>query len=276
MAKVVAYVPVLHDGYLKFFESVAPNSSLYLVGPELKDLFPELKKEIREMPVEKAKKAIESLSIFSTIEILALSNLPLLNCSEEDIFLPDETVSRTLAERYFPQARTRFSPIFLRWDKHNATKEKPVVPDEMISKEELHKRVLIDAAAEGALSSDIWRHVGALVFKDGREILRAHNEHVPTEHAPYINGDPRNYFHKGEGMEYSSAIHAEAGIIAQAAKEGIVLKGAEMFITVFPCPPCAKLIARSGIKTLYCGGGYGVMDGQDILKDAGVKIFFVE
>jgi dCMP deaminase len=49
-----------------------------------------------------------------------------------------------------------------------------------------------------------------------------------------------------------------------------------MYVTVFPCPPCAKAIAHAGIKHLYCGGGYGVLDGEDILKGAGVKIIFVE
>jgi dCMP deaminase len=49
-----------------------------------------------------------------------------------------------------------------------------------------------------------------------------------------------------------------------------------LYVTVFPCPPCAKLIAYSGIKNVYCGGGYGVLDGEDILKSRGVKVFFVE
>ena len=49
-----------------------------------------------------------------------------------------------------------------------------------------------------------------------------------------------------------------------------------MYVTVFPCPPCAKLIAYSGIKRLYCGGGYAVLDGEEVLKSNGVEIYFVE
>ena len=93
---------------------------------------------------------------------------------------------------------------------------------------------------------------------------------------PYVNGDPRNNFHKGDHIEISTAIHAEAQMIAEAARKGVSLEGADMYVTVFPCPPCAKLIAFSGIKNLYCGGGYGVLDGEAVLKSKDVKIFFVE
>ena len=49
-----------------------------------------------------------------------------------------------------------------------------------------------------------------------------------------------------------------------------------MYVTTFPCPTCAKLIAYSGIKKLYAGGGYAVLDGELVLKAKGVKIIFVE
>jgi dCMP deaminase len=45
-----------------------------------------------------------------------------------------------------------------------------------------------------------------------------------------------------------------------------------MFVTDFPCPPCAKLIAGAGIAKLYFVEGYAVLDGQDVLEAAGVEI----
>ena len=118
--------------------------------------------------------------------------------------------------------------------------------------------------------------VNPKIVKDGKVVLIAHNEHMPSEHAPYINGDPRNAFKRGINIEISSSIHAETRLIAEAAKQGISLSGADMYVTVFPCPPCAKSIAFSGIKNLYCAGGYAVLDGQEVLKSQGVKIIFVE
>ena len=69
---------------------------------------------------------------------------------------------------------------------------------------------------------------------------------------------------------------AEAQLVAAAAKQGISLEGASMYVTTFPCPPCAKLVAYSGIKKLYYADGYGVLDGERVLKSQGVEIVFVK
>ena len=114
------------------------------------------------------------------------------------------------------------------------------------------------------------------MFRDGKAILTAYNAAVPDQYMPYIEGDPRSDFHKGVNVELSTSFHAEARLIAEAAQKGICLEGVEMYATTFPCPPCAKLIAYSGVKKLYYADGYGVLDGERILKDRGVEIIFVE
>ncbi|NCS97095.1 MAG: deoxycytidylate deaminase, partial [Candidatus Pacebacteria bacterium] len=86
------------------------------------------------------------------------------------------------------------------------------------------------------------------------------------------DSDPRNSFHKGEHIELSTAIHAEAALIADAAKKGISLEGTQLYVTTFPCPACAKLIACSGITKLYFSEGYSMLDGEKILNDAGVLL----
>ena len=45
--------------------------------------------------------------------------------------------------------------------------------------------------------------------------------------------------------------HVEANAIAQAAKNGVKIDSAEIFITASPCYNCFKLIANAGIKTIY-------------------------
>lgn len=276
MRTFVAYVPVLHEGYRQFFTSIDGPKELYLFGPEVIAEFSWLSKEIRQLDPLLMQKAIESLVIFEKVSILDIAGAQMLNSEKKEIILPNEDVSRLLAEKYFPKAKVTFENIFLRWDKHNSIAEKPVVPEEQITRAEMHRRILKEAELESEKSSDFWRHVGAAVVRNGEVLFTKHNAHVPSEHAPYVNGDPRNNFHKGDHIEISTAIHAEASIVAEAARKGIALECADMYVTVFPCPPCAKLIASSGIKNLYCGGGYAVLDGEDILKAAGVKIFFVE
>ena len=276
MRTLVAYVPVLHEGYRRFFETYEGPKELFILGPELITEFPWLAKEIRQLDPELMRTAIESLGIFERVEILDSARAKALNVKGKEVVVADEDISRDLAGRYFPEAAITYDPVFLRWDKHNALAEKPVVPEDRITKEEFHRSVMQRAKEESEKSSDIWRHVGAALALDGEVLSIAHNHHVPSAHTPYENGDPRNNFHKGEHIEVSSALHAEAALIAHAAKEGKALEGVDLYVTMFPCPPCAKLIAASGIKRVYCEGGYAVLDGQMVLDAAEVKVFFVE
>lgn len=276
MKKIVAYVPVLHEGYLRLFKKHGEGNELYIFGPEIIAEFPWLSKEIRQVDPTIMQKAIDSLGIFDQVSILDIAQAQSLNSSQEDIVLPDEDISRELALRYFPDAAVISDPIFLRWDKHNSIVERPITSDRKTTREEFHRTIMSVVKAEAGKSSDIWRHVGAAIIKDGETILLGHNHHLPSPHTPYINGDPRNNFHKGDHIEISSGFHAEASLVAEAARRGISLEGADMYVSTFPCPPCAKIVAASGIKRLFYASGYGVLDGEDILKSTGVELIFVE
>ena len=46
-------------------------------------------------------------------------------------------------------------------------------------------------------------------------------------------------------------IHAEANAIIQAAKHGLMIDRAEIYISASPCFSCFKLIANSGITKIY-------------------------
>ncbi|HEY4489595.1 MAG TPA: deaminase [Candidatus Paceibacterota bacterium] len=272
---LIAYVPVLHEGYRQFFEKYS-GAELYIFGPEITSRFRVLGKEIRELSPDLMQKAIEALDIFTSVHVLDAETAGTFNMSDIEIVLPDEDVSRELVTELFPKAQTAFESVFLRWDKHNALAERPVVPKDSVAREEVHKRLMGTAAKEAERSSDIWRHIGAVIAKNGEPILVGHNAHVPSEHTPYVNGDPRSNFHKGEHIELSTALHAEAALIAEAARKGVSLEGTDMYLTVFPCPPCAKLVAYAGIKNLYCDGGYAILDGEQVLKAKGVSIYFVD
>ena len=82
-------------------------------------------------------------------------------------------------------------------------------------------------------------------------------------------------FVAGERQDLASTVHAEQYIIAKAAREGISVNGLSMYVTTFPCPVCAKLIACSGIKNIYFGEGGSNFDAKKVLESAGVKINYV-
>ncbi|MDQ3076646.1 MAG: deaminase [bacterium] len=272
----IAYIPVLHEGYRKFIDKHKDVDTLYVLGKEITSELPYLSKEIRQLDPELIKKSLDTWNIVKNIEILNKQNLDVLSKRKISVIMPNEDVCKMVWEKYFPKHEVTLDSIFLRWDKHNAVLEKPVIPEKRISRKDFDKKVLGIAEEESQKSSDWWRRVGAVLVKNGEVIILAHNTHIPSEHTPYINGDPRNAFHKGVHLELGTSIHAEAKIIAEAAKKGISLEGTGIYVTVFPCPPCAKLIAHSGIRTLYCAGGYGILDGEDVLKSHKVKIIFVE
>ena len=50
--------------------------------------------------------------------------------------------------------------------------------------------------------------------------------------------------------EYGRAVHAEMGVITDAARRGVALQDAAMYGTTFPCHNCAKHVVASGIRRL--------------------------
>ncbi len=273
---IIAYVPVLHQGYYRFFKKYKGNADLYIFGKDLIEEFDYLRKEIRALDPDLMRKAILSWGLMPSVFVLEKKGIKKLKSEVEKIIMPNEDIMHELAEKYFSEKELIFDEIFLRWDKHNTTKEFPLDPDIRISQEDFDKQMMLTAFRESKKSSDWWRRVGAVIVKDGKIIISTCNQHVPSPHMPSANGDPRSCFHKGVHLELSTAIHAEAAAIAEAAKEGVSLEGASIYVTNFPCPPCAKLIAYSGIRKLYYTTGYGVLDGESILKQNGVKIIFID
>lgn len=52
-------------------------------------------------------------------------------------------------------------------------------------------------------------------------------------------------------LEFGRSVHAEMAAITTAARLGIPLAGATMYVTTFPCHICARHIVASGIRHLY-------------------------
>ncbi|OGF76429.1 hypothetical protein A3H65_01200 [Candidatus Giovannonibacteria bacterium RIFCSPLOWO2_02_FULL_45_14] len=131
------------------------------------------------------------------------------------------------------------------------------------------------AITESKKATNLWRQVGAVVARDGNVLATGFNKQVPSQHTPYYEGDARMFFKRGLNIELTTDQHAESVVISEAAKKGIALLGADLYISTFPCPPCAKIVAAAGIKRCYFLSGYSMLDGERILKDSGVEIIQV-
>jgi dCMP deaminase len=275
---VIAYIPVLHQGYLNFLNKHQDADSLFIFGPEIIAEFDHLAKEIRALPSDLIRKSLAGWGLaIKHIEILDHKKLAALGQrSDLQITIPDEDITRSLVKKYLSKHSVVFDPIFLRWDRTQSTAAQSVEVDQEISADAFDRLVINQTKQESIKSSDWWRQVGAAIVKDGQVILKSHNTHLPSPHSPYVHGDPRNNFSKGEYLEHSSAIHAEAALIALAAQQGISLKGLSLYSSTFPCPPCAKLIAYSGIKKIYYSEGYSLLNQESILRAKQVKIIYVK
>lgn len=281
---VVAYIPVLHEGYARFLAAHGRGRPLFLIGPELYADYRPLAKDIRALDAELVAKAIAAWGICSEVSVLDEQAAALLAQESPCITLPDEDVSHQVVERFFPRCEVRYDTVFLRWDKSRSVRMLAPGGDahagagasEHILAGEAIADIVAAAQAQADTSVDWWRQVGAAIrFADGT-IAAAANEHNPHRLSAYAVGDPRSNFFKGVGLELSTATHAEARLIAQAARDGVATAGSTMYVTDFPCPPCAKLIAAAGVAKLYFREGYAVLDGQDVLEAAGVKIMQVD
>lgn len=269
---IVAHVPVIHAGYLDLFER-HEDADIGVLGTDILERFTYLKKEIRALSPNQAVKILQGIGRRALT--VSLETMALIAEEYDTVVMPSDDISRTLSAEF--AEGVLIEPIFLRWDRDNTKVNVEVVPDEIISPDDLPVFLAAATIKEADKSSSWWRQVGAVIVgKDGQEISRGHNSSLPTEYSNWIDGDPRNTARRGESIELSIDIHAEAQLIAAAAKNGTPLEGASICVSTFPCPNCAKLIAKSGIKKCYFVEGYAMLDGQSVLKTADISIIKIE
>ena len=274
-AAVVAYVPVLHEGYRRFLDAHARGRRLFLIGPELYADYRPLAKDIRALDAELVATAVAAWGICSEVEVLDIAGARRLADEAPSLVLPAEDVSYQVVERFFGRCAVLYDSVFLRWDKSRSVELLRPRAVREVGEDEALAELLPAAELEANRSIDWWRQVGAAIrFADGT-VATAVNEHLPHPLSAYAAGDPRSNFFKGVHLELSTAVHAEARLIAGAARRGIATEGATLYVTDFPCPPCAKLIAGAGVAKLFYRTGYAVLDGNDVLAGADVEIAHV-
>ena len=271
---LIAYVPVPHAGYLKLFRAFS-DSALYILGEEFIREFKPLTRHLPGVAPTEIRKMIQSLDIFLNVRILTRETVH--DIRHARIIMPDEDVSHVLAEKYFSQFRVEFATDWrLRWDWGATQLKRRPEGEDVISADQLDRILMGTAFREAERSPDWWRQIGALLVKDGKVLLSAFNRHVPSEQSAYCYGDPRSNFEPGTRIDASLALHAEIGIVAEVAHRGLSMKGCDLYVTTFPCPPCAHACAFSGIKRLFYVDGYAVIAGAEVLQSKGVEIIRVE
>ncbi len=270
---IVAYIPVLQRGYLQLFEAFPEAQALYVID---RTILPDqtidyLRKDLRQLSSSDCLRLLSGLDRFEVLGVFNEKIIKSLDNADHEIIMPDEDISYIIADK-FTKAKITYHGVFLRWDRRSLEHINAHHVEEVTTDNARDVAFMNKAVEESKTSLDIWRRVGAvLVSADGKIIDFASNHGEPTKYSPLIEGDPRNIFNRGVGIEMSLFTHAEAVLIARAAYHGNAIHGARVYVTDYPCPACAKLIAHSGIKYVYYKDGYAVLDGKRMLDEYGVK-----
>jgi dCMP deaminase len=114
------------------------------------------------------------------------------------------------------------------------------------------------------------KHVGAVIVKDKNILATGYNGS--------ISGMPHcdDAGHMMENDHCVATIHAEANAILQAAKHGIAIDGADIYVTASPCWNCFKLIANAGIRRVFYGEFYRDNRIHDVAQQVGIELISLE
>ncbi len=105
------------------------------------------------------------------------------------------------------------------------------------------EQYFMNIAKEAATRSTCDRkHVGAVIVRDKTILSTGYNGS--------IRGMPHcdDTGHIIENEHCIATIHAEANAILQAAKNGVMIDSAEVYITASTCWNCFKMLVNTGIK----------------------------
>ncbi|MBL7054738.1 cytidine/deoxycytidylate deaminase family protein [Candidatus Woesearchaeota archaeon] len=110
------------------------------------------------------------------------------------------------------------------------------------------------------------KYVGAVIVRDKTILSTGYNGS--------IRGMPHcdEAGHIMENDHCVATIHAEGNAILQAAKNGIRIEDAEIYITASPCWQCFKMMVNAGIKKIYFGEFYREERIFETAKKLGVEL----
>ncbi len=271
---IIGTFAIIHRGYLDILDKYR-DASIFIVSENLARKLYKLEIDLRKMPIGEVQNILTALGRKAYIldeDIIGIIN------NEEQIVLIDDNVTEELKNKFLhnhPNLIIENGFFYHPSDKVYSTQANNLNLVKNYTEQDVNymKQAQILASESGCF----WRQVASIIVKDNKIIYSAFNEMLPNKDECYKIGCIRDDLKPGEKTaELCSAIHSEANCIAQAAKDGKSLSGASLYVTTFPCPACAKLIAISGIKKCFYNTGWANFDGERIMQAAGVEIIKID
>lgn len=110
------------------------------------------------------------------------------------------------------------------------------------------------------------KFVGAVIVRDKMILSTGYNGSIRgLPHCDEVG-------HEMENGHCVRTVHAEANAIVQAARNGVSIGAADIYVTASPCYNCFKLIANAGIKRIFYGELYRDERIKAHAKEAGIEL----
>ena len=120
----------------------------------------------------------------------------------------------------------------------------------------------------------IRRAVGCVLVRDKRILATGYNG-APSglKHCAEV-GCLRQQLNvpSGEKHELCRALHAEQNALIQAARYGIPVAGATIYVNTQPCVMCAKMLINAGIKEIVYQNPYPDELAMSMLEESGITL----
>lgn len=110
------------------------------------------------------------------------------------------------------------------------------------------------------------KHVGAVIVRDRFILSTGYNGSIPG--LPHCD----DVGHLMEDGHCVRTVHAESNAICQAARNGVRIEGATIYVTASPCFNCFKLCASAGIATIVYGEFYRDQRIFEFAQEAGIEL----
>jgi dCMP deaminase len=110
------------------------------------------------------------------------------------------------------------------------------------------------------------KHVGAVIVRDKMILTSGYNGSIRG--LPHCDDEG----HLMEDGHCVRTVHAEANAIVQAARNGIRLDRADIYVTASPCFGCFKLVANSGLSRIVFGEFYRDSRIFELSEALGIKL----
>jgi dCMP deaminase len=110
------------------------------------------------------------------------------------------------------------------------------------------------------------KFVGAVIVRDKSILATGYNGSIRG--LPHCDEEG----HLMEDGHCVRTVHAEANAIVQAARNGVRIDGASIYVTASPCWGCFRLVANAGLQRVAFGEFYREPKIFDVAKTLGIEI----